>query len=115
MFKSLQRRRWRTAVNREFRRRHRVDLRTVGEIIGATTLRRLLNDEYELAPQNPPLGARNVTQMLAHVYRVDIASLAVRDFALTMVPVHAAATRPRAGREVADAPARSAAAALTRS
>jgi hypothetical protein len=41
MFKSLQRRRWRTAVNREFRRRHRVDLRTVGEIIGATTLDRV--------------------------------------------------------------------------
>lgn len=126
VFKSLHRRKWRTAVNREFRRRHRVDLRTVGEMIGATTLRRLLDDEYELAPQNPLLGARNVTQMLAHVYRVDIGSLATRDFALTMVPVRAAATHAfratvgdawdaRAGRDVARAPARSGAAALTRS
>jgi hypothetical protein len=87
MFKSLQRRKWRTAVNREFRRWHGVDLRTIGEIIGATTLRNLLNDEYELAPRNAAIGAQNVTQMLAHVYRVDIASLAVHDLALTMVPV----------------------------
>jgi hypothetical protein len=42
----------------------------------------LLNDEYELAPKNPVVGARNVAQMLDHVYRVDIASLAMRDFAL---------------------------------
>jgi len=86
MFKSLQRRRWRTALNREFRRWHGVDLRTIGEIIGATTLRNLLNDEYELAPRNAAIGAQNVTQMLAHVYRVDIASLAMHDLALSMVP-----------------------------
>ena len=123
MFKSLRRRQWRAAVNREFRRWHSVDLRTVGEIIGAATLRRLLDDEYELAPRNPPLGATNVTQMLAHVYRVDIASLAPRDTALRMAPIRGAATDPtsrdarntRAGRDVAGAAARSVAAALTRS
>jgi hypothetical protein len=113
------------AVNGEFRRRHGVDLRTVGEMIGSATLRHLLNDEYELAPQTPAVGVRNVTQMLAHVYRVDIASLAMRDFALTMAPLWEAtrADRPvsrdawnaRGGRDVAGAPARSVAAALTRS
>jgi hypothetical protein len=103
-----------------------VDLRTVGEMIGSTTLRHLLNDEYELAPQNPVVGVQNVTQMLAHVYRVDIASLAMRDFALTMAPLRVTATRAarpvsrearnaRAGRDVARAPARSVAAARTRS
>ncbi len=93
VLKSLRRRRWRTAVNREFRRRHGVDLRTVGEMISQTTLRHLLNDEYELAPQSPVVGARNVAQMLAHVYRVDIGALATRDLALTMAPPRAAASR----------------------
>ena len=126
MFKSLHRRKWKAAVNREFRRRHGVDLRTVGEMTGSKTLRHLLNDEYELVPQNPVVGAWNVAQMLAHVYRVDIASLAMRDFALTMVPFRGAATRAarpavrdawnaRGGHDVAGAPARSGAAALTRS
>jgi hypothetical protein len=122
VFKSLRRRKWKLALNGEFRRRHGVDLRTVGEMIGSATLRHLLNDEYELAPHNPVLGVQNVAQMLAHVYRVDIASLAMRDFALTMPPLRGAtrAARPavreawdaRAGRA---APARSVAAALTRS
>ncbi len=62
-----------------------MDLRTVAELIGPTTLHHFLNDEYELAPQNPLVGARNVTQMLDHVYRVDIASLAARDRALTIL------------------------------
>jgi hypothetical protein len=82
VFKSLHRRKWKAAVNGEFRKRHGVDLRTVGEVIGPTTMQFLLNDEYELAPKNPVVGARNVAQMLDHVYRVDIASLAMRDFAL---------------------------------
>jgi hypothetical protein len=107
------------AVNREFRRRHGVDLRTVGEIISATTLRHLLNDEYELAPQSPVVGAQNVAQMLAHVYRVDIGALAPRDVALTMAHPRAAASRApvrdawtaRAGRGAA---ARSVAAAVRR-
>jgi hypothetical protein len=110
------------AVNGEFRRRHGVDLRTVGEMIGSTTLRHLLNDEYELAPRNPVVGVQNVAQMLAHVYRVDIASLAVRDFALTMASLRSAtraavrdARNARGGRDVAGAPARSVAAAFTRS
>ena len=125
MFKSLQRRKWRTAVNREFRRWHGVDLRTIGAIIGSTTMRNLLNDEYELAPRNPALGAENVTQMLAHVYRVDIAALAVHDLALTMVPADEAATdddQPaardawdaHAGRDVARTSARSVAEAFDR-
>jgi hypothetical protein len=121
MLKSLRRRKWRIAVNGEFRRRLGVDLRTVGEIIGATTLRHLLNDEYELAPQSPVVGTRNVAQMLAHVYRVDIGALATRDFALTMAPLRAAvSTRSavrdpwtaRAGRGV---PARTVAATVRRS
>jgi hypothetical protein len=125
VFKSLRRRKWKLAVNGEFRRCHGVDLRTVGEIIGSATLRHLLNDEYELAPRNPVLGVQNVTQMLAHVYRVDIASLALRDLALTMPLLRGAtrAARPavhdarsaRGGRDVAGAPARSVAAAFTRS
>src|SRR5712671_418327 len=125
MLKSLRRRKWRIAVNGEFRRRHGVDLRTVGEMIGSTTLRHLLNDEYELAPQNTAVGVQNVAQMLAHVYRVDIASLAMRDFALTMAPLRGAtrAARPvsrdawnaRAGRDDVGAPARAVATALTRS
>jgi hypothetical protein len=105
------------AVNREFRRRHGVDLRTVGEIIGPTTLRHFLNDEYELAPRSPVDGTRNVAQMLAHVYRVDIGSLATRDVALTMAGPRAAAThatRP-AVRDAGTARAGRAAAALTRS
>jgi hypothetical protein len=96
--KSFRRRKWRIAVNREFRRRHGVDLRTVGEIISSTTLRHLLNDEYELAPQNPLVGARNVAQMLAHVYRVDIGALATRDFALTMPQPRATRSAARDGR-----------------
>ena len=126
VLKSLRRRKWRMAVNGEFRRHYGVDLRTVGEIIGSTTLRHLLDDEYELAPQNPVVGVRNVAQMLAHVYRVDIGSLAMRDVALTMAPFRVTAIRAarpasrdawnaRAGRDGAHAPARSAAAALTRS
>jgi hypothetical protein len=82
VFKSLRRRKWKAAVNGEFRKRHGVDLRTVSEVIGPTTMQYLLNDEYELAPKNPVAGAENVTQMLDHVYRVNIASLATRDFAL---------------------------------
>src|SRR5215475_8400842 len=81
VFKLLRRRKWRAAVNREFRKWHGVDLRTVGEVIGPRTLRYLLNDEYELAPHNPAIGARNVMQMLAHVYRIDIASLGMCDLA----------------------------------
>jgi len=122
VLKSFRRRQWKTAVNREFRRWHGVDLRTIGETIGARTLRHLLNDEYELAPRSPAVGARNVTQMLAHVYRVDIASLAMRDFALTMAPLYEAATDADQdgwseweGRAVAGTPARAVAAALPRS
>jgi hypothetical protein len=124
--KSHHRRQWKLAVNGEFRRWHGVDLRTVGEKIGSTTLRHLLDDEYELEPHNPVVGARNVTLMLANVYCVDIASLAMRDFALTMVPfrgcaIHAAGAairdtrNARGGRDAAGAPALSVAAALTRS
>ena len=81
MFKSLRRRRWRNTVNVEFQRRYGVDLRTVGEMIGPTTLRYLLNDEYELTLDNPAVGAEDVAQMLVSVYRVDIASLGMRDLA----------------------------------
>jgi hypothetical protein len=123
VLKALRRRKWRLAVNGEFRRRHGVDLRTIGEMIGSTTLRHLLNDEYELAPHSPVVGARNVAQMLGHVYRVDIGVLATREFALTMAPFRTAATRATrpAVRDAWDAPAgrgapaRSVAAALTRS
>jgi hypothetical protein len=122
VLKSLRRRKWKAAVNREFRRWHGVDLRTIGETIGARTLRHLLNDEYELAPQSPAVGARNVAQMLAHVYRVDIEALAMRDFALTMAPLYEAATdadqddwNEWEDREVAGAPARAVAATLPRS
>jgi hypothetical protein len=86
VLKVLHRRKWKSAVNGEFRRRHGVDLRTVADVIGPTTLQYLLNDEYELAPQNPLVGAHNVTQMLDLAYRVDIASLAARDRALTILP-----------------------------
>ncbi len=86
LFKALHRRRWKQVVNGEFRRRHGVDLRTVGELLGPTTLHGLLNDEYELAPQNPTVGAQNLTHMLAHVFRVDIASLEARDSALAIAP-----------------------------
>jgi hypothetical protein len=99
VFKSLQRFKWKTAVGREFLRCYGVDLRSVGEIIGSTTLRRLLDDEYELAPNNPALGVRNVTEMLAHVHRVKIAPLAPREPA-AMMPVrgHAGETaRPAVG------------------
>ncbi len=82
MLKSLRRRKWKAAVNSEFRKRHGIDLRTVSEVIGPTTMQDLLNDEYELAPENPVAGAENVAQMLDHVYRVKISSLAMRDFAL---------------------------------
>jgi len=118
MFKSLRRRKWKAAVNGEFRRWHGVDLRTIGETIGPATMRNLLNDEYELAPRNPALGARNVTQMLAHVYRVDLEALAIRDSALSMVPYQEADDAGRddwdtgGGRAVAGRPARAAAAAL---
>ena len=81
VFKSLRRRRWRNDVNVEFRGRYGVDLRTVGEVIGPTTLRNLLNDEYELSLNDPAVGARDVAQMLVSVYRVDIASLGMRDLA----------------------------------
>ncbi len=84
VLKSLHRRKWKAAVNGEFRKRHGVDLRTVGDVIGPTTLQYLLNDEYELAPQNPVVGAQNVVQMLDHAYRVNVASLAARDLALRM-------------------------------
>jgi hypothetical protein len=84
VFKSLHRRKWKAAVNGEFRKRHGVDLRTVGEMIGPTAMQYLLDDEYELAPQNPVLGARNVAQMLDHVYRVDVAALAMRERALAI-------------------------------
>jgi hypothetical protein len=84
VFALLHRRKWRNAVNREFRKRHGVDLRTVGEAIGPTTLQHLLNDEYVLAADSAAVGAWNVTQMLARVYRVDIASLGVRDLSLSM-------------------------------
>jgi hypothetical protein len=84
VFRSLHRRKWKAAVNGEFRKRHGVDLRTVGEMIGPTAMQYLLDDEYELAPQNPVLGARNVAQMLDHVYRVDVAALAMRERALAI-------------------------------
>jgi hypothetical protein len=84
VFKSLHRRKWKAAVNGEFRKRYGVDLRTVGEVIGPTAMQYLLDDEYDLAPQNPVLGARNVAQMLDHVYRVDVAALAMRERALAI-------------------------------
>lgn len=126
VLKSLRRRKWRIAVNGEVRRWYGVDLRTVGEMIGSATLRQLLDDEYELAPQSPVVGARNVAQMLEHVYRVDIGSLAARDVALTMTAPRTAASHAgraavrdawtaRGGREAAGAPARPVAPAPTRS
>ena len=81
-FKSFRRRKWKAAVNGEFRKRHGVDLRTVGELVGRTTLHDLLNDEYELVPQNPVVAAENFAQMLDRVYRLDVTSLAPRDSAL---------------------------------
>jgi|SRR5262249_2875613 len=92
MFNAVRRRKWKMAVHRAFHRQHGVDLRTVGEMIGSRTLRHLLNDEYELAPQDPVLGADNLAQMLAHVYRIDIAAMAMRDFALTMAPMRGSAS-----------------------
>src|SRR5262249_19080167 len=92
MFNAVRRRKWKMAVNRAFRRQYGVDLRTVGGMIGSRTLRHRLNDEYELVPQDPVLGAENVAQMLAHVYRVDVAAMATRDFALTMVPMRGSAS-----------------------
>jgi hypothetical protein len=92
-FKAFHRRRWKRVVNGEFRRLHGVDLRTVGEIVGPTTLHDLLNDEYELAAHDPARGAQNVTHMLARVFRVDIAALETRDVALAIAPFRGTAPR----------------------
>src|SRR5690349_3034246 len=80
--KSLRRRKWKAAVNGEFRRRLGVDLRTVGELVGPTTLHDLLNDEYELVPHNPIVGAEDLMDVLDRVYRVDVTLLAPRESAL---------------------------------
>jgi hypothetical protein len=87
MFKLVERRKWKNAVASEFRRQHGVDLRTVADVIGRTTLDALLNDEYALDPRNAAAGARSLTHVLAQIFRLDPASLAVRNVALKIPPL----------------------------
>jgi hypothetical protein len=86
VFKLVQRRKWKIAVAAEFRKQHGIDLRSVADAIGRTTLDDLLNDEYGLEARNPVAGARNLTYTLIQVFRLDLASLAPRDVALQIPP-----------------------------
>lgn len=78
LFAAIHRRTWKSAVVNEFHKLHGLNLRVIGEHIGPGTLDDLLNVQYMYAPNNPKLGAENVTRVLDESFGINIAALAMK-------------------------------------
>jgi len=76
IFTAIHRRTWKSAVVNEFHKLHDLNLRVIGEQIGPGTLDDLLNFQYEYAPNDPKLGAENVTRVLDESFGINVVALA---------------------------------------
>ncbi len=78
LLKAVHRRTWKSAVSSELYKQHGVDLRILADVIGPATLDELLNEQYEAAPRNPIIGAKNLTRVLGQSFGVNLPLLAMR-------------------------------------
>jgi hypothetical protein len=82
VFRAIKRRLWKGAVIIEFHKIHGLNLEAFGDTVGPGTLDDILNAQYEEAPFNPTLGAKNVTEVLEQSFKVDVTGIAWRERAL---------------------------------
>jgi hypothetical protein len=66
---------WKKAVVIEVQKKHGMNLRAVGDIIGAGRLEEILNAQFELTKGTPAAGALNVEKFLFEVHRIDLQAL----------------------------------------
>ena len=78
LFDRLLRRMWKRAVAIEVQKKHGMNLRTVGEIIGAARLDEILNEQFEVTKGKPAAGVLNVEKALFKLHGIDLQAMAMK-------------------------------------
>jgi hypothetical protein len=71
----LHRRSWKSAVVLEIHKKHGLNIRAIGDLIGPGALEDVLDAQYELTAGPPEAGALNVERLLSEKYGINFAAL----------------------------------------